>query len=406
MLADNFFKNTFLFPLFLFLVGVNSLAKGTCNPTNPTLIQEPIITGAENYARWVPLLEGKKVGLVANQSSILCNNLEKGIKNIHLVDFFISKKILLTTIFAPEHGFRGTADAGEFIKDGKDLKTGLPIVSLYGSNKKPKPEHLKNIEVMVVDLQDVGVRFYTYISSLHYVMEACAESKIPVIVLDRPNPNGAIIDGPILEPKNFSFVGMHPVPVLHGLTIGEYAQMINGEGWLHNNVKCSLTIIPCLNYKKNMRYVLPVKPSPNLPNAKAVNLYASLCFFEGTSISVGRGTSKQFQIYGSPFLPNTGFSFVPAPNEGAKTPPHNGVTCYGKDLSGIPDLSQLEIGYLLKAYFETTQKSDFFNDFFTKLAGSKMQQQITSGASENEIRKSWEPALSAYKVLIKKYELY
>jgi uncharacterized protein YbbC (DUF1343 family) len=406
MIRFYFFKNTVLFPLVLVSFAINIGRAAILNPENIGLNQEPIITGAENYTRWLPILEGKKIGLVANQSSVLCNNLEKGQKNVHLVDFMLSKRISVTTIFAPEHGFRGTADAGEYIKDGRDLKTNLPIVSLYGSNKKPKPEHLKNIDVMVFDLQDVGVRFYTYISSLHYVMEACAEVKIPLIILDRPNPNGAIIDGPVLEPEDFSFVGMHPIPVLHGLTIGEYAQMINGEGWLQNRIKCPLTVIPCLHYQKNMRYVLPVKPSPNLPNAKAVNLYASLCFFEGTNISVGRGTSKQFQIYGAPFLPNTGFSFVPEPNEGAKAPLHNGVTCYGKDLSQIPDFTQLEIGYLLKAYFLTHEKTGFFNDFFTKLAGSKMQEQIESGATENEIRKSWEPALSEYKVLRKKYELY
>ncbi|WP_338378910.1 DUF1343 domain-containing protein [uncultured Flavobacterium sp.] len=357
-------------------------------------------TGADNYSLYLPLLKGKKVGVVTNQSGILNDK-------THLVDFLLSKSIHMKRIFAPEHGFRGTADAGELIKDGKDTKTNLPIISLYGSNKKPKPEQLEEIDVMVFDLQDVGARFYTYISSLHYVMEACAENNIQLIVLDRPNPNGGIIDGPILEKENTSFVGMHQIPVLHGMTIGEYAQMINGESWLKNNVKCDLKVIPCFNYDRNMEYNLPVKPSPNLPNAQSINLYASLCFFEGTNVSVGRGTDKQFQIYGSPYLPKSGFSFTPKPNEGAKDPVYNGKVCFGEDLSDIKKVNQLELKWLLKAYNETSDKSKFFNSFFIKLAGTKkLQEQIEAGISEKEIRKNWESGLNEFKSMRKKYLIY
>ena len=334
-------------------------------------------------------------------------NTTSELSKVSLVDFLLDQNIKVQKIYAPEHGFRGTADAGELIKDGKDTKTGLPIISLYGDNKKPKPEQLKGIDVMVFDLQDVGARFYTYISSLHYVMEACAENNIPLLVLDRPNPNGSIVDGPILEKEHTSFVGMHEIPTLHGMTIGEYGKMINGEKWLKNGIQCDLTVIPCLDYKRTMAYDLPVKPSPNLPNSQAINLYASLCFFEGTNVSVGRGTEKQFQIYGSPFLSKSTFSFTPKPNEGAKDPVHNGKLCNGEDLTEIEKVSKLELKWLLKAYNETSDKSKFFNSFFTKLAGTKkLQAQIESGASETEIRKSWEKGLNDFKDMRKKYLIY
>ena len=359
-----------------------------------------IKTGADNFTLYLPLLKGKKVGVVTNQSGILKDK-------THLVDFLLSKSITVQQIFAPEHGFRGTADAGELIKDGKDTKTGLPIISLYGNNKKPKPEQLKSIDIVVFDLQDVGARFYTYISSLHYVMEACAENNIQLIILDRPNPNGGIVDGPILEKENTSFVGMHQIPVLHGMTIGEYGKMINGENWLNNNVTCDLNVIPCMNYQRTMEYSLPVKPSPNLPNDQSINLYASLCFFEGTNVSVGRGTEKQFQIYGSPFLPKSDFSFTPKPNEGAKDPVYNGKVCFGEDLSKIKKVNQLELKWLLKAYNETPDKSKFFNSFFIKLAGTKkLQEQIEAGTTETAIRKSWESGLLEFKTLRKKYLIY
>jgi uncharacterized protein YbbC (DUF1343 family) len=410
MVCNSFFKNTVLFS-FIFIVACgNSLKEAQSTSHNPQVVQtedvfvnSEVKTGADSYNKYLPLLKDKKVGIVTNQTGIV--NIQG--KTVHLVDFMIEKKVNLQKIYAPEHGFRGTADAGELIKDGKDTKTSLPIISLYGNNKKPKPEQLAGIDVLVFDLQDVGARFYTYISSLHYIMEACAENNIPLIILDRPNPNGSIVDGPTLEKEHTSFVGMHPIPVLHGMTIGEYGKMINGEKWLKNRVQCDLTVISCLNYKRDMPYSLPVKPSPNLPNDQAINLYASLCFFEGTNVSLGRGTNKQFQIYGSPDLPNTGFSFTPMPNEGAKEPPQKGITCYGEDLSKIEKVKQLEIKWLLKAYAQTKDKSKFFIPFFTKLAGTKkLQEQIEAGKTEAEIRKSWEAGLTAFNQLRKKYLIY
>lgn len=407
MLSKLVLKNTFLFlVLFVFSCG-NSVKKTEVSQNgnkniipNKKLSSQEMKTGADNYVTYLPLLENKKIGIVTNQSGILSDG-------THLVDFLLSKKINVRKIFAPEHGFRGTSDAGETIKNDKDVTTGLPIISLYGTNKKPKAEQLKDIDILIFDLQDVGARFYTYISSLHYIMEACAENKIPVIVLDRPNPNGNIVDGPILEKENQSFVGMHTIPVLHGMTIGEYAQMINGEKWLKEGIQCSLQIIPCLNYNKSLPYDLPVKPSPNLPNAQAINLYASLCFFEGTNVSVGRGTSTQFQIYGSPYLPKNNYSFTPKPNEGAKDPLYNGVVCYGEDLTKVTKVTQLELKWLIKAYNETADKSKFFNPFFTKLAGTKkLQEQIEKGMSEHAIRTSWEEGLHHFKEMRKPYLLY
>jgi uncharacterized protein YbbC (DUF1343 family) len=381
---------------------------GTSQPVEatPTKTVTEIKTGADNYALYLPLLKNKKVGIVTNQTGLLSNK-------IHVVDFLLDEKIALLKIFAPEHGFRGTADAGEHVIDGKDAKTGLPIISLYGNNKKPKPEQLAGIDVLIFDLQDVGARFYTYISSLHYIMEACAENAIPLIILDRPNPNGSIVDGPILEKEYTSFVGMHPIPLLHGMTIGEYAKMINGEKWLNPSTssgqdkQCKLTVIPCQNYKREMPYSLLVKPSPNLPNDQAINLYASLCLFEGTNVSVGRGTETQFQIYGSPYLPKSDFSFIPKPNLGAKEPLYFGIQCFGENLTKIEKVTQLELKWLLKAYNSTTDKTKFFNEFFTKLAGTKkLQQQIENGVSEIEIRKSWEAGLNDFKEMRKKYLIY
>lgn len=359
-----------------------------------------IKTGADNYEKYLPLLKDKKVGIVTNQTGILSNK-------THLVDFLLEKKVAVQTIFAPEHGFRGTADAGEHVIDGKDQKTGLAIISLYGDNKKPKPTQLAGIDIMIFDLQDVGARFYTYISSLHYVMEACAENGVPLIILDRPNPNGRIVDGPLLEKEFTSFVGMHPIPLLHGMTIGEYGQMINGEKWLKDGVQCKLTVIPCSDYKREMNYSILAKPSPNLPNDQSINLYASLCLFEGTNVSMGRGTEKQFQIYGSPFLTNTNFSFTPKPNFGAKDPLYNGKECFGEDLTAYPKLNKLELKWLLKAYQNTSDKTKFFNAFFTKLAGTKkLQQQIESGVSEEKIRESWKSDLESFKKMRIKYLIY
>lgn len=414
-----FFKKSIPFVGLLFIITSCSVNKNiqskntTLNPTTTGTqkqirLSQPINfkTGADNFENYLPLLKDKKVGVVSNQTGVLTNK-------THLVDFLLSNAINVEKIFAPEHGFRGTADAGELIVDGKDTKTGLPIISLYGANKKPKPEQLEGIDILVFDIQDVGARFYTYISSLHYVMEACAENNIPLLVLDRPNPNGFIIDGPILEKEFTSFVGMHPVPVLYGMTIGEYAQMINGENWLHSTIdsgqalQCNLTVIPCVQYDRNASYAILEKPSPNLPNDQSINLYASLCFFEGTNVSSGRGTDKQFQIYGSPFLPNTGFSFTPEPNLGAKEPMHKGVLCYGEDLSTIVPVHQIELKWLIRAYNTTQDTSQFFIPFFNKLAGTKtLQLQIESGLSERKIKKSWKPGLDQFKEIRKKYLLY
>lgn len=406
MISNLIFKNTAL--LFLLLIVSCNAQKGQIiNDKNEAgkisstseKIKE-IKTGADNYQAYLPSLKSKKVGIVTNQTGILSNK-------THLVDYLIEQKVDLKKIFAPEHGFRGTADAGEHVVDGKDTKTGLPIISLYGDNKKPKPEQLAGLDVMVFDLQDVGARFYTYISSLHYIMEACAENNIELIVLDRPNPNGGIVDGPLLEKEFASFVGMHPIPTLHGMTIGEYAKMINGEKWLKNEIQCNLKVVPCLNYNRKMSYSLPVKPSPNLPNDQAINLYASICLFEGTNVSSGRGTENQFQIYGSPYLPKSDFSFTPVSNFGAKEPMHKNQLCYGEDLTTIPKVSKLELKWLIKAYNSTSDKSKFFIPFFTKLAGTKkLQQQIEAGVSENNIRKSWENDLNSFKEMRKKYLIY
>ncbi len=410
------------------------LLLGSCKTMNATKYSKPdrvavkpkfkaikFMTGADNLHDHYELFQNKKVGVVTNQTGLVTyestyqtgndgglNNQKLQVRSIHLVDYIKEKTPLdLVKIFAPEHGFRGTADAGELVDDTKDAKTGLPILSLYGNNKKPTPEQLKGIDVLIFDLQDVGARFYTYISHLHYVMEACAENNISLILLDRPNPNGGIVDGPTLNPEFSSFVGMHPIPVLHGMTIGEYALMINGQGWLKNKVQCNLSIIPCENYSRTMPYNLPVNPSPNLPNAQSINLYASLCFFEGTNVSMGRGTSSQFQIYGSPFLPESGFSFTPQPNLGAKNPLYNGLLCYGEDLTQVPKVDRLELKWLLKAYKESSNQSKFFNSFFTKLAGGLiLQNQIESGFSEETIRESWQEDLEAFKKMRADYLLY
>uniref|UniRef100_UPI00404AAFEA exo-beta-N-acetylmuramidase NamZ family protein n=2 Tax=Gelidibacter sp. TaxID=2018083 RepID=UPI00404AAFEA len=419
------FKNTF-FPITIGIVLVAVSCGNISKKENEVEVEneieivnevnelQTIQVGANQTEAYLPLLKGKRVGIVANQTTVVFKKTEDGRQKTeasytHLVDSLVSLKVDVKKVYAPEHGFRGTADAGELIKDGLDTKTGLPIISLYGDNKKPKPAQLQGIDVMIFDVQDVGARFYTYISSLHYVMEACAEAKIPLLILDRPNPNGHIIDGPILEKEHQSFVGMHPIPVLHGMTIAEYAKMINGEKWLKNGVQCELMVIPVKNYSRDAFYSLPIKPSPNLPNDQAINLYASLCFFEGTNVSVGRGTSQQFQIFGSPFLDKKiyEFSFKPKPNEGAKSPMHQGKLCFGKDLSKVSAMKTLELSYLIEAYKNTADKTVFFNTFFTKLAGTKnLQKQIEQGLSEQEIKASWQAGLEQFKTKRQLYLLY
>lgn len=425
MMLLTMFKNTF-FPITIGIVLVAVSCGNISKKENEVEVEneieivnevnelQTIQVGANQTEAYLPLLKGKRVGIVANQTTVVFKKTEDGRQKTeasytHLVDSLVSLKVDVKKVYAPEHGFRGTADAGELIKDGLDTKTGLPIISLYGDNKKPKPAQLQGIDVMIFDVQDVGARFYTYISSLHYVMEACAEAKIPLLILDRPNPNGHIIDGPILEKEHQSFVGMHPIPVLHGMTIAEYAKMINGEKWLKNGVQCELMVIPVKNYSRDAFYNLPIKPSPNLPNDQAINLYASLCFFEGTNVSVGRGTSQQFQIFGSPFLDKKiyEFSFKPKPNEGAKSPMHQGKLCFGKDLSKVSAMKTLELSYLIEAYKNTADKTVFFNTFFTKLAGTKnLQKQIEQGLSEQEIKASWQAGLEQFKTKRQLYLLY
>ena len=412
------FKNTVLL-LLIFTVSCRNSSKViqngaviTKNKHNDTVIssKNDLIIAANKTGHYLPLLEAKNVGVVANQTSVIFKNDDK--KFTHLVDSLKSLNISVKKVFTPEHGFRGQADAGEAIKDGVDLKTGLPIISLYGTNKKPNKSQLHGIEIVVFDIQDVGARFYTYISTLHYVMEACAESKIPLLILDRPNPNGHYVDGPILEKKHQSFVGMHPVPVVHGLTIGEYAQMINGEGWLNNGIKCDLKIIKMENYSRFKPYNLPINPSPNLPNATAINLYPSLCFFEGTNISVGRGTNKQFQVIGTPFfkLRTYNFTFTPQPNLGAKNPLHQGKACYGYNLENNKRLNEINLAWLIEFYKQhqyNRVEEAFFNSFFTKLAGTeKLQKQIELGMSINDIKASWQEDLEAYKKIRNNYILY
>jgi len=360
---------------------------------------QSIITGAERMDKYLPMLLSKRVGIVCNQSSRIGNTL--------LVDSLVKLHVNIVKIFAPEHGFRGVAEAGEYVASGKDLQTGLPIISLYGKNKKPSTQDLSDVDVLLFDIQDVGVRFYTYISTLHYVMESAAENNKPLIVLDRPNPLGFYVDGPVLDTAYRSFVGMHPVPIVHGMTIGEYAQMINGEKWLKNNVQCSLTVIPCSLYRHNMRYVLPVKPSPNLIDMTSVYLYPSLCLFEGTVISVGRGTAYPFQVCGHPLLKGKyPFSFTPKAKLGNKTLLYDGKPCYGMDLRKNID-STFTLKYLLEMYHHYPNKKEFFNSFFIKLIGNKrVYDAIKAGKSEAEIRSLWAKEVEDFKQTRRKYLLY
>ncbi len=365
---------------------------------------ETLQVGAERPGAYLPLLYGKKVGVVANQTS--------RVDNQHLVDYLLANKVQVQKVFAPEHGFRGQASAGEKIKDGKDPATGLPVVSLYGSSKKPSPAMLADVDVLVFDIQDVGARFYTYISTLTYVMEAAAENHKKVVVLDRPNPNGHYVDGPVLEPGFESFVGLHPVPMVHGMTVGEYAKMVNGEGWLANKVSCDLEVITCQNYQHNMRYELPVKPSPNLPNFDAITLYPSLCLFEGTPVSVGRGTDYPFQQIGAPWFTDSNVVFTPQSGPGAKYPPFEGQKCFGYRLNQFAEFylrnaGEIYLFWLIEAYKMAPDQEAFFTPFFNKLAGNAtLQAQIKEGLSPEDIRKSWEPRLTAYKQMRRKYLLY
>ena len=364
-----------------------------------TILSQNIKPGAYQIEEYLSLIKGKKIAVVANHSS--------EINGISIVDTLLSLNQNIVRIFSPEHGFRGKADAGAEIDDEVDSKTGLKVISLYGKNRKPKNEQLKGIDIVVFDLQDVGVRFYTYISTMHYIMESCAENNIPVIVLDRPNPNAHYVDGPILEKEFTSFVGMHPVPIVYGMTIGEYAKMINGEEWLKNKLTCDLTVVEMKSYNHSMKYKLPYRPSPNLPNAKSINLYPSLCYFEGTPISAGRGTEMQFQVFGSPELTRMDFNFTPVPNFGSKNPKFNGRKCFGKDLRNEEYLSEINLKWLIEAYNNSPNKSSFFNKFFVKLAGTKnLQKQIEKGMTNEEIHNLWENDLNNFKLIRSKYLIY
>ena len=389
------FKSILFKSTFLFWLTMVSFTSASC--------QKQITISAANVDAYIPLLKEKKVGIVAHQASVISSA-----KNtIHLVDLLRKKNISIQKIFAPEHGFRGTADAGEKIENQIDSKTQLPIISLYGKNRKPSKEQLKGIEIMVFDLQDVGVRFYTYLSTLHNVMEACAENNIPLIVLDRPNPNTHYIDGPVLNLEHKSFVGMHPVPIVYGMTIGEYAQMINGEKWLANSIKCDLTIIPLKNYTHQTTYELTIRPSPNLPNKQSIALYPSLCLLEPTRVSIGRGTDLQFQVYGHPGFPKTDFSYVPKSNFGSKNPKHKGQICYGENLTTVNPPSKIELKWLMNAYSDFPEKDLFFLKGFERISGiSNLKKQLIEGASEKTIRNSWTDGLNKFKKTRIKYLLY
>jgi uncharacterized protein YbbC (DUF1343 family) len=367
-------------------------------------IKNDPIPGAAQFNHYGDMLKGKSVAIVANQTSM--------VNDVHLVDFLLDKGVNIKAIFAPEHGFRNLADAGEEISDGKDKQTGLPIISLYGKHVKPTPEDLKGVDVVLYDIQDVGTRFYTYISTLHYLVEACAENKIKCIVLDRPNPNGFYVDGNVLDTAYRSFVGMDPVPIVHGMTVGEYAMMLNGEGWLKDGVKCDLEVITCKNYDHSVLYELPVKPSPNLPNQNSIYLYPSICFFEGTNISLGRGTSFPFQVYGAPELPDRGFNFTPQSVPGAKKPPFMGVKCFGTDLRNalkdklVPS-SALNLDWVVMAYKDYPDKNKFFTPYFDVLAGGPaLREQIQKGMTSQEIHETWRDELMKFKKIREKYLLY
>lgn len=402
------FKSTLLLSFLLTISCANGSKKEkTDSDKNKDATEKNIVVGANQTLKYLPLIRDKKVGIVANNTSVI---FKQDGTYTHLVDSLLDLDIKVEKIYSPEHGFRGKADAGEHVVGNKDNKTGLPIVSLYGDSRKPSADDLKGIEIMIFDIQDVGVRFYTYTSTLHLVMEACGENNIPVIVLDRPNPNGSFVDGPILEPENSSFIGLVPIPIVYGLTIGEYGKMLNGQKWLKDGVQCNLTVIPLKNYTHNSSYSLPLRPSPNLPNDQSVELYPSLGLFEGTHVNAGRGTEFQFQRFGAPFLDKQYFTFTytPEPNFGSKSPKHKGELCYGKDLSQITPPKKVDLTWIIEAYNHSTDKSKFFRtSSFTKHAGTaNLQKQIEQGLSAGQIRESWKQGIEEFKKIRNKYLIY
>ncbi len=389
-------RNTFI-PTILLVLAIAACSAGKEEKT--------LLTGAERTEQYLPLLEGKRVAVVANQTSMVGRS--------HLVDTLIAAGTDIGVIFAPEHGFRDMADAGAVITSGRDPMTGIEVVSLYSSKKKPSPEDLEGIDVVLFDIQDVGTRFYTYLTTMCYVMEACAESGCRFIVLDRPNPNGFYVDGPLLDTATHrSFVGIHPIPVVHGMTFGEYAGMVNGERWLAGGIKCDLEVVRCAGYTHETLYTLPVIPSPNLPNMNSVYLYPSLCFAEGTILSCGRGTDFPFQVLGAPAIPATGFSFTPRPSFGAASPKHNGLECHGIDLrgalaAGIVPVPHMNLGWIIEMYNAYPDKEQFFNSYFDTLAGSsRLREQIIAGMSAEEIRETWQDDLNRFRTTRAKYLLY
>lgn len=391
-----------LLPLLVSLLATCAASPPQAPPQRPA---GALRVGAEQLEKYLPQLQNQRVGLVVNQTS--------RVGRAHLVDTLLARGVHVAAIFAPEHGFRGEAADGATITDGRDARSGRPVRSLYGKTKKPTPDLLADVDVLVFDIQDVGARFYTFISTLHYVMEAAAEQGKAVIVLDRPNPNGAVVDGPVLEKAHHSFVGLDPLPIAHGLTVGELARMLNGEKWLAGGAQCRLTVVPVAGaYTHATPYALPVRPSPNLPTARAVALYPSICLFEGTNVSVGRGTDTPFEVIGAPTQPAARpYSFTPHPNAGSPTPPLNGQPCHGLSLrapaAGEPEPTGFTLQYLLDFYQQSTDKPHFFGKYFEELSGTdSLRAQIIAGRTEAQIRRSWEPALGQYKALRKKYLLY
>jgi len=366
---------------------------------------DEIIVGAERTGTYLPLIQNLSIAVVTNQTSL--------IGDTHLVDSLLSHGISIKAIFGPEHGFRGDQDDGISIEDGRDPRTGVPVISLYGKKKKPEAADLEGIDLVIFDIQDVGTRFYTYISTMHYVMQACAENGVKLMIFDRPNPNGFYVDGPMLEKQYPSFVGMHHIPVVHGMTMAEYAQMVNGEGWLGEGLECELSWVLCEAYDHQKKYRLPVNPSPNLQHMNAIYLYPSLCFFEGTALSVGRGTDFPFEVFGHPEMQNAEFTFIPESRPGASTNPKlQGMECFGKDLRVMRELGgdregRINLDWLIGAYENYPDKGSFFNSYFEKLAGTaSLREQITNGFTSEQIKESWEPGLEEFRLIRDKYLLY
>lgn len=397
-------KYYFLFISVLLFNGQFVFSQNTGNILYRTITNNDIKVGAERTDQYFPLLKGKRIAVVANHTSM--------VGKVHLVDTLKKAGFDIKKIFVPEHGFRGDVEAGEEIANYTDKQTGIPVISLYGKDFKPRATDLQDVDIVIFDIQDVGVRFYTYTSTMHYVMEACAENKKTFLVLDRPNPNGFYVDGPVLEKEFKSFVGINPVPIVHGLTVAEYALMINGEGWLKNGVKCDLKYVAVNNYNHTYYYILSVKPSPNLPNMSSVYLYPSLCLFEGTVMSIGRGTDKPFQVVGHPDLKTGTFTFTPQSTPEAKDPPLLGQKCKGYDLADFAELfiknyKQIYLFWLVGSYENMPDKEKFFNTMFDKLAGTaSLKKMIIEGKNEEEIKKAWQPGLDNYKKTRKKYLLY